>query len=58
MLRYHANATHKNLNPEKFELGTTLSYPNPSMAIKLGHFRVAVCLGFEVSLGAQLSKGT
>ena len=23
----------------------------------MGHFRVAVCLGFEVSLGAQLLKG-
>ena len=23
----------------------------------MGHFRVAVCLGFEVSLGAQLLEG-
>ena len=25
-------------------------------AVQIGHFRVAVCLGFEVSLGAQLLK--
>ena len=27
------------------------------MGSQMGHFRVAVCLGFEVSLGAQLLKG-
>ena len=28
-----------------------------SEAFVMGHFRVAVCLGFEVNLGAQLLKG-
>ena len=29
----------------------------PVDVISIGHFRVAACLGFEVSLGAQLLKG-
>ena len=27
------------------------------LSIEMGHFRVAVCLGFDVSLGAQLLYG-
>jgi len=29
----------------------------PNLSNPIGHFRVAVCLGFEVSLGTKLLQG-
>ena len=59
-------ALHRHRRGQRFDSRSSINFSDfPFVSAKvalvtammsIGHFRVAVCLGFEVSLGAQLLK--